>query len=249
MPRAHRHFLSGQIWHITHRCHKKEFLLKFVKDRQTWTTWLRIAVRRHDLSVLNYVVTSNHIHLLVRATDSANISSGLQLIAGRTAQTYNRRKERPGAFWEDRYHATAIETDEHLWRCLVYIDLNMVRAGVVTHPELWTHGGYQEIQSPRTRHGIIDHNALLSLGGHRNLLDLQAAHREWVSAALIHPLTREPSWSTALAVGKESYVEAIRQALGIRGRYREIIGADKTYTLREADSKYRRCGSLVDEVG
>ncbi|CAB1080953.1 Transposase and inactivated derivatives [Olavius algarvensis Delta 1 endosymbiont] len=56
------------------------------------------------------------------------------LIAGRTAQQYNQRKKRKGAFWQDRYHATAIETGEHLLRCLVYIDLNMVRAGVVDHP-------------------------------------------------------------------------------------------------------------------
>jgi putative transposase len=57
------------------------------------------------------------------------------LIAGRTAQEYNQRKSRQGAFWEDRYHATAVEADEHLHRGLVYIDSNMVRAGVVTHPE------------------------------------------------------------------------------------------------------------------
>jgi putative transposase len=30
----------------------------------------------------------------------------MQLIAGRTAQEYNRRKHRDGAFWEDRYHTT-----------------------------------------------------------------------------------------------------------------------------------------------
>ncbi len=29
MPRAHRHFLPGHVWHITHRCHKQEFFLKF----------------------------------------------------------------------------------------------------------------------------------------------------------------------------------------------------------------------------
>ena len=34
MPRANRYFLPGYIWHITHRCHKKEFLLKFARDRQ-----------------------------------------------------------------------------------------------------------------------------------------------------------------------------------------------------------------------
>ena len=78
------------------------------------------------------------------------------LIAGRTAQEYNQRKGRQGAFWEDRYHATAIEADEHLHRCLIYIDLNMVRTGVVNHPGEWAHGGYREIQEPAKRYGIID---------------------------------------------------------------------------------------------
>ncbi len=29
---------------------------------------------------------------------------------------------RKGAFWEDRYHATAVASGEHLRRCIVYID-------------------------------------------------------------------------------------------------------------------------------
>ena len=33
MPRANRHIVPGQIWHIPHRCHKKQWLLKFAKDR------------------------------------------------------------------------------------------------------------------------------------------------------------------------------------------------------------------------
>jgi REP-associated tyrosine transposase len=71
---------------------------------------------------------------LVKDTGPNIIAQSMQLIAGRTAQEYNQRKYRQGAFWEDRYHATAIETDEHLHRCLVYIELNMVRAGVVPYP-------------------------------------------------------------------------------------------------------------------
>jgi putative transposase len=69
----------------------------------------------------------------------------MQLIAGRTAQEYNNRKQRKGAFWEDRYHATAVGAGGHLARCLVYIDLNRVRAGVVDYPVNWKHSGYQEI--------------------------------------------------------------------------------------------------------
>lgn len=79
-------------------------------------------------------MTSNHIHLLVRDRGHGEIASSMQLVAGRTAQAYNLRKRRSGAFWEDRYHATAVDTGEHLARCVVYIDLNMVRAGAVDHP-------------------------------------------------------------------------------------------------------------------
>jgi len=33
MARANRHYIPGYVWHITHRCHKREFLLRFVRDR------------------------------------------------------------------------------------------------------------------------------------------------------------------------------------------------------------------------
>jgi putative transposase len=37
MPRAHRYYLPGHVCHITHRCHQKEFFLKFAKDRPPGT--------------------------------------------------------------------------------------------------------------------------------------------------------------------------------------------------------------------
>jgi len=36
MPGANRYFIPGHVWHISHRCHKQEFLLKFARDRQCW---------------------------------------------------------------------------------------------------------------------------------------------------------------------------------------------------------------------
>ena len=47
--RANRYFLPGHVWHITHRCHQKEFLLKFSKDRQRWRHWLFEAKKRFGL--------------------------------------------------------------------------------------------------------------------------------------------------------------------------------------------------------
>ncbi len=108
MPRRNRIHIPGFLWHITHRCHKKEYLLKFEKDKKTWRSWLFEAKKRFGLKVLTYAVTSNHIHLLAVDSYKDVISKSMQLVSGKTGQAYNSRKNRRGAFWEDRYYATAI---------------------------------------------------------------------------------------------------------------------------------------------
>lgn len=50
------------------------------------------ARKRYGLSVLNYTVTSNHIHLLVKDTGADTIPKSMQLIAGRTAQEKNQKQ-------------------------------------------------------------------------------------------------------------------------------------------------------------
>ena len=52
MPRANRHFLRGYVWHITHRCHRRNFLLKFGRDRHSYLVWVLEAKKRFGLSVL-----------------------------------------------------------------------------------------------------------------------------------------------------------------------------------------------------
>ncbi|KAF0192039.1 MAG: transposase [Gammaproteobacteria bacterium] len=103
------------------------------------------------------------------------IAKNMQLIAGRTAQAYNQRKSRKGAFWEDRYHATAVQADEHLARCLLYMDRNMVRAGAVAHPREWPVSSYSELIQPPQRYAITDHAKLMELLGIKRLGDLQHA--------------------------------------------------------------------------
>lgn len=208
MPRANRHFLPGYAWHITHRCHQKSFLLRFARDRRRWQYWLFEAKKRYGLCVLNYVVTSNHIHLLVLDQGRGEIAAAMRLVAGRTAQEYNRRKGRKGAFWEDRYHATAVDTDHHLARCLLYIDLNMVRAGVVAHPIGWETSGYREVQQAPARYRIIDRPALMRVLGIDTEEELRCAHAARVAELLaLGPPGRDESWSSRLVVGSESFVQ------------------------------------------
>jgi putative transposase len=239
MPRANRYFLPGYIWNITHRCHQRKFLLKFARDRRRYLHWLFEAKKRFGLCVLDYIVTSNHVHLLVKDTGSNVIAESMQLIAGRTAQDYNQRKRKQGAYWEDRYHATAVQADEHLHRCLVYIDLNMVRAGVVNHPGEWNESGFTEIQKRPKRYSIIDLESLSELSGFGSLGDFQRAYREWVEQGLENGLLmRDDRWSEAIAVGSLAFVDKLKSDLGVRAAHRDVVEAEGTYALREAAAAY-----------
>jgi len=240
MARAKRHYIPGQIWHITHRCHKREFLLKFAKDRRRWLQWLYTAKKRYGLVILNYAVTSNHIHLLV-ADDKGRdvIPNSIKLIAGRTGQAFNQRKSRQGAFWEDRYHATAVESGEHLLQCLVYIDLNMVRAGAVKHPSEWPYCGYGEIQKPKRKNVLINYKRLQELLGFDNYENLQAAHKKWVASSLENGADiRDEKWTASLAVGSKVFVENVQAAMGASAMGRKPREAGESYQLREIQQPY-----------
>ena len=210
---------------------------------------------RFGLSVLDYIVTSNHVHLLVKDTGPNVIADSMQLIAGRVGQEYNQRKARHGAFWEDRYHATAIEADEHLHRCLVYIDLNMVRAGVVGRPSNWAHSGYREIQNPPKQYAIIDLPELSSLCEFNGVTDFQQAHRDWVTEALNREsVVREGNWSEAIAVGNLNFVEKVKSEFGFKAAHPAAMRRFKSSRVQKSKAIRRltthmHSGSKVNLTG
>jgi len=214
--------------------------LKLVMDQRKWIQWLYKAKIRYGLLILNYTVTSNHIHLLV--LDEAGrdvIPQSIKLVAGRTAQEYNLRKNRKGAFWEDRYHATAVESEQHLFRCLVYIDLNMVRAGVICHPSEWFFCGYNELQKPHRKCVLIAYQKLAELTGFKSYNLFRKAHKELVSESLANGNNfRQNQWSESIAVGSKSFIEKIKEKMGILAEGRKIFENDGGFQLREELGTY-----------
>jgi REP element-mobilizing transposase RayT len=203
--------------------------------------WLYQARKRYGLAILNYMVTSNHIHLLVVDTGKRDvISKSMQLVAGRTGQEYNQRKNRSGAYWEDRYHATAVESGDHLARCLVYIDTNMVRAGVVSHPSKWPFSGYNEIQEPRRKNVLIDYERLQAFFGADSYDQLRTTHKGWVEEQLqVAGKKRQDEWTSSIAVGSKAFVEDVKARLRFRAKGRDVVEAGERYQLRENLSSYK----------
>lgn len=215
MARRKRIHIPGFLWHITHRCHKKEHLLKFEKDRKTWRSWLFEAKKRYGLKVITYAVTCNHIHLLAVDSHKELISRSMQLLSGATGQAYNSRKNRKGAFWEDRFYTTAIESGVHLLRCMAYIELNMVRAGAVKHPKDWEFCGFNEILDPPSRYRLIDQKALLSSCGITDPDEFRIYYKDLIEYTLKHgSLKRESLWTNNLAVGSRQYIEQNQHKFG-----------------------------------
>lgn len=66
---------------------------------------------------------------------NAGLSEFVKEIKMGLSRFYNRRHDRRGFFWGDRFKSVIAEKGETLIKCLAYIDLNPVRAGLVKEPE------------------------------------------------------------------------------------------------------------------
>ena len=216
MPRANRYVLPGHLLHLTHRCHDRAFLLRFGRDRNAYRSWLREGARRTRTRVLTYNITSNHVHVVAEAGSGPGVARMMQMVEGSVAGQYNRRKGRHGAFWQGRYWGTIIESGTHLWDCLVYVDLNMVRAGVVDRPEDWRWSGCRELLGLRSRYRVVDLDRLVAVTGAASLEDFREAYRAALGRGVARGPKREAGWTESVAVGGREFVEEIGRGAGRR---------------------------------
>lgn len=99
----------------------------------------------------------------------------------------------------------------------------MVRAGVVTHPSEWEMSGFNEIQNPPQRYGVIDMSALRSLCGFPDPVQFSEQHRQWVQEAISNGnVKRERCWTESIAVCSIGFVEETKARLGIKGMGKRI---------------------------
>lgn len=239
MPRANRLTVEGGLLHLTHRCHNRQFHLKFARDRNDYRARLRSALKELDVSLLDYCLTCNHVHLLVDTTDRHQVSHLMQTVSAGFARAYNRRKHRTDAVWGDNFHATYIDTGVYLQRCVRYIELNMVRCGKVQHPRDWDWVGYHEIMGSRGRFRILDLDRLCWRLGGIDLSQLQTQLQEGLTSAIeTGDHKREPWWTESIAIGGPQFVEHMRRFVPHRRFLQTEQPKDGTYTLREAPASY-----------
>jgi putative transposase len=207
MPRSNRYLVAGYIYHLTHRCHNREFLLKRVRERDVYRKWLREGVRRFNVSLYAYSVTHNHVHVIAHADDLESLTGMMHLASGSTAKQYNLRTGHLGSLWEHPFQCTLIEGRQHLMNCLSYVDLNMVRAGAVKHPAQWRWCGYDELTGRRPRYRLLNTGRLMQTLGYNSLEEFKPVYDELIRSKIeSDDLKRAPCWTEALAVGSREFI-------------------------------------------
>lgn len=232
--RANRFIQEGYVYHLTSRCHDRTFLLKSAVWRTEYRRRLREALSLFEVWLIGFCITSNHIHLLVTAASTDAVSEFMKKLQGEFGEWYNLRKSRHGAYWQDRYHCTMVQDGEHLWNCVVYIDLNMLRAGVVTHPAAWEWSSYREHVGERKRYRLVDRERLVALTHAGSMAAFERDYADAVADVLARGgLRREAKWTQSIAVGDKEYVLTIADMIRGRAKLKVTELGDGEWTVSD----------------
>jgi putative transposase len=164
MARLARFFVKNQPQHIIQRGNNKDVIFAHEADYQFYLEYLAEAAEANLLKIHAYVLMTNHVHLLASPLHEQSIPKTLQSLGRRYVQYFNRSYGRTGTLWEGRYKATLIDSDQYLFTCMRYIELNPVRANMVRHPKNYPWSSYHRNANGKADALITPHDLYLSLG-------------------------------------------------------------------------------------
>jgi REP element-mobilizing transposase RayT len=133
---------SGAVYHITVRGNAGQDIFLDTIDYNGFLDVLATAVDRHNWLCHGYCLMPNHFHLLLETVDPT-LARGMHYLDGVFAQWHNRRRNRKGHLYQDRYKAILVEKEAHLLELTRYVPLNPVRAGLVSRCRDWTWSSYK----------------------------------------------------------------------------------------------------------
>ena len=150
MTRLPRFVIPNHPQHVIVRGNNRTDIFYADADYQFYLEKLQLACDKHHCQLHAYVLMTNHVHLLITPLEEDGIGKVMQMLGRYYVQYYNYTYKRTGTLWEGRYKATLIDSASYLLTCMRYIELNPVRAGMVSHPSEypWSSYHYNAIGQP-----------------------------------------------------------------------------------------------------
>ena len=137
-------------------------------DRGLYLAMLEEVASRVPCAVHAYVLMSNHVHLLVSPIEAVGPSLLMKNLGQRYVQAFNRRHARTGTLWEGRFRSCVVDSEDYLFRCYQYVEMNPVRAGMVSNPREYSWSSYRANAEGEGSRLLTPHSLYLSLGADAN---------------------------------------------------------------------------------
>ena len=129
MPRKSRIDAPGAVHHVIIRGIERSPIFKDSKDYEYFISRLAILLSETSTSCYAWALMKNHVHLLLRS-GRVPLSSVMRRLLTGYAQQFNRRHNRSGHLFQNRYKSFLCEEDPYLLELVRYIHLNPIRAGI-----------------------------------------------------------------------------------------------------------------------
>lgn len=156
MARRPRIHIPGLTHHVVQRGNNKGAMFLEDSDYGLFLKLLRQESVRSCVAIHAYTLMTNHFHLMATPADDSGLSMLMQSIGRRYVPQFNLKHHRTGGLWEGRFRSFAIETETYWLKCMRYVELNPVRAGMVSTSEEYrwssarahTNGHHDELLTP-----------------------------------------------------------------------------------------------------
>jgi putative transposase len=142
MARLPRFILPGYPQHVIQRGNNRQPILRDEEDY--WFLWgkLRDAAHKFQCDIHAYTLMPNHFHLILTPWQKEGIGKLMQYTGRYYVQHVNTRYGRTGTLWEGRYRATLFDPATYLLPASRYVELNAVRAQLVTSADDYDWSSY-----------------------------------------------------------------------------------------------------------
>ena len=186
MARLPRIVIPGQPQHVIVRGNNRGAIFRADADYGFYQEKLNAACDKHGCLIHAYILMTNHVHLLVTPEKETSLAKALQMLGRYYVQYFNYRYQRTGTLWEGRYKATLVDSESYLLTCMRYIELNPLRARMVSHPSEYRWSSYHfnafgqadELVTPHLVYRRLDKSPAARQAAYRQLFRQHIAERE-----------------------------------------------------------------------
>ncbi len=131
MPRGARLDAPGTLHHVILRGIEKRKIVDDDTDRENFVTRMGEIVKDTGISIYAWALMTNHAHILLRSNDVSLPTFMRRFLSG-YAVFYNRRHNRHGHLFQNRYKSIICEEEPYFIELVRYIHLNPLRARIVS---------------------------------------------------------------------------------------------------------------------